>query len=91
MKPVKLASTLMALVLTTGCWDRTELNELSITSATSVDRVTCWVTALTAADSSSAALAMVCTFPVVSFAAWLTTSTWVRLCCAIAARLPACD
>lgn len=34
----KLLTALLLLGLTTGCWDRIELNELSITSATAVDR-----------------------------------------------------
>ncbi|CAM3756158.1 Ger(x)C family spore germination protein [Cohnella lubricantis] len=37
MKLVKPAAALLSIVLLAGCWDRLELNELSITAATAVD------------------------------------------------------
>ncbi|GIO12988.1 spore germination protein KC [Cohnella xylanilytica] len=38
MKTWKLIVSLLAILPLAGCWDRTELNELSITAATSFDR-----------------------------------------------------
>lgn len=38
MKGVKGVAALVAIALLAGCWDRTELNDLSITAATSIDR-----------------------------------------------------